>query len=172
VSLRIAVDGYWASGKSAIAARLAARLGATPIRPFTDETAAELLGYVEGGELARFEARARAVLDEADRSAGDGDAVFDRHWFSVVVHLPEAWHARWSAGPRTYVCWADAETTARRLVARVPHAPDMARHARAVAAHRALAERLGLRVVDTSRRSAEECTRLILDDLAVRPLTR
>ena len=171
MTVRIAVDGYWASGKSVIAAMLAGSLGAVLIRPYTDETAAELLGYVEHGDFERLDGRAREILGRADRAAEGRDAVFDRHWFSVAVHLPETFHSRWDPRPRTYVCWADPETTARRLRARVEHEPDVAQHARAAAAHRALAEQLGLPVLDTSRCTPAESAAFILDDLARRPPT-
>jgi hypothetical protein len=94
--------------------------------------------------------------------------VFDRHWFSILAYLPPACPADGDASPRTYVCWADLDTTLRRLGARVGRDVDPADHAPGVAAYRALAERLGVPLIDTSRRSADESAALVLDDLARR----
>lgn len=162
---RIVVDGYSASGKSTVAATVAGKLGAVLVRPFTDETAAELIGYVRRGDFERVDARAREILARAERSAAGRLAVFDRHWVSILVHLPETFHARWSGPPRTYVCWADTETTLRRLRARVEHEPDAPLHTHFVLAYRALAERLGVPLIDTSRRTPEESAAIVLGDL-------
>ena len=163
---RIAIDGYFASGKSSVAARVAAGLGASLVRPFGDDEARELFGYVDRGEFARLEARGREILTAAEGRSGDGPVVFDRHWFSILAYLPAGRHASWSARPRTYVCWADLDTTLGRLAARAAHEIDAADHAPLVLAYRTLAERLSVPLIDTSRRTADESAALVLDDLA------
>lgn len=163
---RVAIDGYFASGKSSVAVLVAAGLGASLVRPFGDDDARELFGYVDRGEFEHLDVRGREILAAAEARAGEGPVVFDRHWFSILAYLPPALHAGWSAPPRTYVCWAGLDTTLRRLAARVVHEADAAVHAPHVLAYRTLAERLGVPLIDTSGRTAEESAALVLDDLA------
>jgi hypothetical protein len=165
----VVVDGHSASGKSTVAAILAERLGARLVRPFTEEAAAELLGYARDGAFDRLALRGREILRQAERPVEGRAAVFDRHWVSLLVQLPEAARAGWAAPPRTYLCWADAAVTVRRLRARVDHEPDLPYHARLVDAYRAVAGQLGVPLIDTSRRTAEETAAVVLDDLARRP---
>jgi hypothetical protein len=167
----IAVDGHSASGKSTVAACVAERLGAAVVRPFGEEAAVELMGYVRGQDFARLATRGREILADAERGVQGRGAVFDRHWFTILVHLPAPLRAAWTARPRTYVCWADAAVTVRRLRARVDHVPDVAYHASFVHAYRALAEELGVPLVETSARTPEESAEVVLEDLARRPLT-
>jgi hypothetical protein len=168
VTPRVVIDGYFASGKSSIAAIVATQLGAALIRPFTDEIAAELFGYLARGEVERFDVRAEEILAEADRAAARAPAVFDRHWLSVLAYLPDSHRERWTGRPQTYCCWADLDVTLRRLVARVEHQPDRALHAHFVSAYRALAEERRVPLIDSSHRTPAQSAELILRDLLAR----
>jgi cytidylate kinase len=163
---RIVIDGHSASGKSTVAAIVAARLGGTVVHPFGDSEAAELLGLTAGGRFEDFERRAQEMLAQAEKGAGRVPAVFDRHWVTVAAHLPEPWRRRWPAVPRTYVCWADLETTERRLLARMPHNVNRDFHSHFLGEYRGLAERLGVPLIDTSRMTGEEAAARILADIS------
>ena len=165
MSGRVIVDGYFASGKSSVASILARRLGVPVIRPFNDDTAPELFGYIGQGDFARLDERARAILRAAEDAAPES-AVFDRHWLSIAAYLPEAFRDGWATEPQTYLCWADLDTTVGRLIARAPHEPDRAAHGHFVNAYRALADERNIPIVDTSHRAPDEAAEVILEDLA------
>jgi cytidylate kinase len=163
------LDGHTASGKSTISKLLRDRIGGCIIKPFDDETAFRLLRYHAEGEFAKLDEEARAVLD-AGPGAGaptDEPIIFDRHWVSVAARLPDALQDGWKTLPRSFVCWADLETTLDRVVARGGSRADAVYQAEIIAAYRTLAERRHIRLIDTSKLSQNAAVDLIVSDLGL-----
>jgi len=161
----LAIDGHAVSGKSTLATIVAHRLGGTVVRPFDEEKAARLLGYAAQNRFDELERDTCAILRDAEGSAVRRPAVFDRHWLTVLVHLPDGYAEHWRHRSPTYLCWCDLETTLARLCARVAHEPDREAHAWFVARYRELAERLGVPLIDTVRLDPARAADLVVADL-------
>lgn len=168
LSRNIILDGHSASGKSAVAAAVADRFGLTVVRPFDDKDAAELLAYEARGQTGALGRRAREILARVDGAVGTGPVVFDRHWLSVAVRLPDHFLDAWPPVSGTYLCWADLGTTLRRLQARAPHEPDPEFHRHYVDRYRQLAIRYGIPIIDTSSLTVDEAVELLSTRIATR----
>jgi thymidylate kinase len=157
----LVVDGHDASGKTTLARRLAAVLGAEYLRPFGGDVGARLLALAASDPEGATQHSMAAVASAAD-AATRNVLVYDRHWMTVCTLVPERWWSRWLPIPRTALCWADLNTTRTRLAARSEHDEFADEHERYLKLYRDLAERFGCMVVRTDQGSEDASLELLL----------
>jgi len=156
----LVLDGHDAAGKSTLVGLLSDRLGAQVVKPFAGPLG-DLIAWLWGdGRFEEADMVARLAVERANQVSAR--AVFDRHWLSLFTVLPERMWERWLPLPPTVLCWADVETTCRRLEIRGEPVGDRAAHEYYVDRYRVLAERLGVPIVDTAASSEEDCVEEIL----------
>jgi thymidylate kinase len=147
----LVLDGHDAAGKTTLATLLAERTEAHLIRPFEGKLG-KLIAWAWGrGEFELADTIARASVRKELASNGDAPAlVFDRHWLSLFTVLPRSFHERWRPLPPTVLCWADVETTCRRLAERGEDVGDVSEHEHYCAVYLDLAAEHEVPVVDTT----------------------
>ena len=161
----IALDGHDGSGKSSVAAALAARGYGSVVKPFSaglGDYIAHLWGnrhFAEADRAARFAVRAVSRVP--------GRLIFDRHWLTMATVLPERYMKAWER-PKTVVCWADLPTTIERLRQRGEEIGDLDYHRFYLDEYRRIADRAGVAVVETTSLSVAEAATAIAEILGLR----
>ena len=152
----LALDGHDGAGKSTLASRLAVRLGAVHLRPFSGPVGERMLRAALDGRYARAAVLARGAVARALAAAPGPLVVCDRHWMTAFTLLPEAYREGWAPLPPTALCYAGVAATRARLAARDGDAGEEGWHRNYIRAYRRLARTFGCEVVRTDRLSEDE----------------
>lgn len=151
----LVLDGHDGAGKSTLARWLAQELGAHYVKPF-DASLGELIsGLWSRGDYVLADVVSRKAVEFELARHKDGEVlIFDRMWLSLFTVLPEQFHGNWNR-PDTILVWADVATTNQRLRERGERV-DEQENRHFCALYPRLAERYGIPVLDTSRRTIDE----------------
>jgi adenylate kinase family enzyme len=160
----LVLDGHDGTGKTTLARLLAERVGAEVVQPFTGTLGDLIAWHWTNERYEEADSLARTALERVyERLDGTPRVVFDRHWLSLFSVLPEPLWESWTPLPPTILCWVDTETTCRRLVERGEAVGPRDEHAYYVARYRALARRFRVPLLDTSKRTVDECLDLLAE---------
>jgi thymidylate kinase len=160
----LALDGHDGSGKTSIAAGVAARLNANVVKPFNaglGDYIAHLWGasrYAEADRAARF--ALRLALET------EGNLVFDRHWMTMATVLPAKYLEAWRPFPTTVLCWTDLSTTLERLARRGEDIGDVGYHRHYIPKYLRIAHQTGVSVVETTELSVDQAVERVLGALS------
>lgn len=160
----LAFDGHDGSGKTSLALRVAELSGASYRRPFAGVRGERLFALASAGRYEEANAHAISCVRRARGSDG-ARIVFDRHWMTVFTLLPQQCWDEWLPLPPTVLCWADLETTTRRLAQRERQGAGESDHERWLTTYRALSERFECEVVDTTTASTDDLARRLVGRL-------
>ena len=162
----IVLDGHDGAGKSTIGSLLAERLGGLQVKPYTDSLGDMLSWLWQKSHFELVDELARLAIEKViEENPGSTLLIFDRHWLSMFTVLPESFYEKWYPIPTTILCWADEETTIRRLRERGESIVEDDMHAHYCRLYKSLAERYGIPVIDTSLRTAEVSAQLIMAEI-------
>jgi thymidylate kinase len=115
----LAIDGHDGSGKTTVARKLAAELGAAYVRPFSGNIGGQFLAAAEAGRAKEaIQIAAQAVDKALQAHAGANVIVCDRLWITVASVVPDTLLGDWTIRSPTLICWADLEATLARLASR------------------------------------------------------
>lgn len=112
----IVLDGHDGAGKTTLAMLVAREINAKYVKPFAD-TLGDLIAWsFRRKQFDLTNTIALAAIEKIiDENSDEEVLVFDRHWLSMFTVLPKEYHEQWKPLPFTVLCWADEETTRRRL---------------------------------------------------------
>jgi len=112
----IALDGHDASGKTTLSKMLATKLNGKYIKPFSDSLG-DLIAWSFRNEKLKLanDIALAAVEKEIQLNQEHNYLIFDRHWLTMFTVLPQDFFSQWQDKPTTILCWADVETTNKRL---------------------------------------------------------
>ncbi|WP_081490651.1 AAA family ATPase [Terriglobus roseus] len=167
MALIIALDGHDGSGKTTLSRSLAARIGGIHLRPFQGRLGAGLMKAAEANNSSDI----ISVGNEALNLAGDSydigvPLVFDRAWLTVASLLDAkhmaSFRQKWAVHIPTIVCWADLETTVKRLSARSEVVGSLDGHRHYLAKYRELADVCSCPILRTDVYSETECLEQLL----------
>ena len=159
----LVLDGHDAAGKTTLAHMVANSLGGHYVKPF-DGTLGDMIIWLYernhfdlADELSRTSIQ-KTVSDNLDSSL----LVFDRHWMSMFTLLPASLRKGWFPLPVSILCWADLQTTTKRLSDRGEELGNPAEHYHFLQLYKEIAEEFAVPVVDTSLESTEDSLSRIL----------
>lgn len=152
----LVLDGHDASGKTTLAARLAAELGARHLRPFAGAVGRQFTSAANQGNFDAAAAIAHRAVEDSLAAATSNVVIFDRHWMTVFSMLPEAYWHDWKPLPPTILCWADLATTLDRLQGRTQSEADDFDHPHYLTVYWQLARRFDCEILRTDKLGVEE----------------
>lgn len=113
----LVLDGHDAAGKTTLARRLAAAVGARCLRPFGGEFGRRLIdAYRAGDAQATIAIGRRAILDCLASLQNDEPVVLDRGWLTVATLVPRhLFAAEWDLWTPVTLLWCNEAVTRARL---------------------------------------------------------
>lgn len=147
------IDGHDGTGKTTLARRLAERIGADYVAPFSGVDGMSMLDAAESGRPIEADRLAREMLSRQVRDSGAAIKVFDRHWMTVFTLIPQSLWQSWLPLPPTVLCWAELPTICARLEGRAECRRSTEWHAAYLKKYTDLARRFGIPIVRT-----DQCT--------------
>lgn len=161
----IVLDGHDGAGKTTLAFALAEHLGGRNVSPFQDLLGDMIAWLWRRAQYAEADSLARAAIVRTLDINADADClVFDRHWLCMFTVLPEQFWSGWFPLPLTILCWADVQTTQRRLSERGEDLGNPQMHQHFCRVYRDIALKFGARILDTSQSTPQEALRQITRD--------
>jgi thymidylate kinase len=152
----LAVDGHDAAGKTTLASRLAERLGAAYVRPFSGQRGVAMLEAAEAGDTdSAFEIAGKAVEQTLSVNQHAPLIVCDRLWLTVFSLVPQDLHDRWPYLAPLVLCYADLSTTLARLANRDEQAYPQSWHVKYLELYQKLAQRWRCFVVRTDQHAED-----------------
>ncbi len=152
----LVLDGHDASGKTTLASRLAAELGACHLRPFAGAVGRQFTSSVSRENFDAAAAIAQRAVEDSLSTATSNVVIFDRHWMTVFSMLPEAYWQEWKPLPPTILCWSDLATTLDRLQGRTQSDADDFDHPHYLSVYLQLARRFDCEILRTDKLGLEE----------------
>jgi thymidylate kinase len=153
----LAIEGHDGSGKTSVAQRMAARIGAKYVKPYDGLLGDHIAWCWKNRRFDLAHAISRSAVErQIALNAGEKLLVFDRHWLTMFTVLPEVLWQEWSLVP-TILCWTSVESTRSRLLARGEVDEAMLDvHEYYCKLYRTIAEKYSIPVIDTTLNTVEE----------------
>lgn len=117
--------------------------------PFSGALGDRMLAAAVEGHPERTASIAHAAVARSIDECPSSVLVFDRHWMTVLTLVPEKFWEPWLPPPPTTLCWADVNTTIRRLDCRGEAKLSRGHHSYYIARYRNIAERFDCQVLST-----------------------
>jgi len=152
----IVLDGHDGSGKTTLSKMLAAHINGIYVRPFGGKNGKVL---IESAEKKEYELTIQIGIDSIQQIYNqhtNQTLVFDRHWMTVLSLLPEQLWKKWTIYPPTILCWANLQTTKKRLHQRMEQKFDDEYHQSYLNIYKNLVSHHNSLIIDTNRESIQD----------------
>ena len=159
----IALDGHDGAGKTTLAHMLAEHLEGQYVKPYSDSLGDMIAWLYRRNNMELADLLSRTAVEKViDDNPSPKVLVFDRHWLSMFTVLPQKYHDQWRPLPPTILCWANLETTYRRLIERGESIEKREKHEYFCSLYKELAVTNQIPIVDTSFQSIDKSLDQIL----------
>lgn len=111
----IVLDGNDGCGKSTLAAAVARCIGAVVAKPYADMLAVQIDWLCKRERFDEADRLARSSIERILSESESEYLVFDRHWATMFLMMPEDYRERWAPLPPTIMCRAETATIMTRL---------------------------------------------------------
>lgn len=162
----LVLDGHDGAGKTTLAQALAAKIDGKYVKPFNDSLGDMIAWLYKKKNYELTDIVSRTAIEKIyDENKEVNCLIFDRHWLSMFTVLPEKYFKNWGNLPKTFLCWADMETTHKRLIDRGEKILKDDNHQYYCYLYKKLAQEYGVTIIDTTKNTVEESLEIILSNI-------